>query len=132
MFSSEIVSDILVSDVLYRCLFASNAKRLENFIACCLQISYNTQEQFAEKIGLTPNYISTVERGTAFPRYDKLVAIINGLGVSADALFCDVVEHGTEYKATWLSQILESLPNEEQRRILQIVELMVKQAGNTP
>ena len=107
-------------------------KRFGRRVKECRERIGLTQEQFAEKIGLTPNYISTVERGTAFPRYEKLIAIINGLEVSADALFCDVVEHGTEYKTTRLSQLLEALPNEEQQRILQMVELMVKQAGDTP
>ncbi len=80
------------------------------------------------RIGLTPNYISTVERGTAFPRYDKLIAIIHGLEVSADALFCDVVEHGTEFKASQLSRLLDGVSSEKQHRILEMVELMVKQA----
>lgn len=65
---------------------------------------------------------------TAFLRYDKLIAIFNGLEVSADALFCDVVEHGTEYKASRLSRLIEGVSSEEQHRILEMVELMVKQA----
>ena len=32
-------------------------------------------EQFAEKLGVATNYISTIERGASFPRYEKLVAI---------------------------------------------------------
>lgn len=87
-----------------------------------------TQEQFAEKIGLTPNFISTVERGIAFPRYDKLIAIINGLEVSADAIFCDVVDHSTKYTASHLAKQLEELSDEDQKRILQMVELMIQQA----
>lgn len=87
-----------------------------------------TQEQFAEKIGLTPNYISTVELGAAFPRFDKLIAIINGLEVSADAIFCDVVDHSTKYTASHLSKQLDDLSNEDQKRILQMVELMIQQA----
>ena len=49
-----------------------------------------TQEQFAEKLGVATNYISTIERGASFPRYEKLVAIINALETSADAVmhFC--------------------------------------------
>ena len=35
-----------------------------------------TQEEFAEKTGLASGYISTVERGITFPRYDKLITII--------------------------------------------------------
>lgn len=90
-----------------------------------------TQEQFAEKVGLTPNYISTVERGAAFPRYEKLIAIINGLEVSADAIFCDVVDHSTQYTASHLATQLEELSNDDQKRILEMVELMVKQAKAT-
>lgn len=103
-------------------------KRFGKRVKACREQLGLTQEQLAEKIGLTPNYISTVERGTAFLRYDKLIAIINGLEVSADALFCDVVEHGTEYKASQLSRLLEGVSSEEQHRILEMVELMVKQA----
>ena len=87
-----------------------------------------TQEQFAERLGLTTNYISTVERGASFPRCEKLIAIINGLEVSADAIFCDVITHSNEYRGGQLSEELKQLPPEEQQRILEIVELMVQQA----
>ena len=87
-----------------------------------------TQEQFAEQLGLTTNYISTIERGASFPLYDKLVAIINGLKTSADSIFCDVIEHTAEYRATWLSEKIAGLPPEEQQRILEIVELLIVQA----
>lgn len=30
-----------------------------------------TQEQFAEKLGVATNYISTIERGASFPRYES-------------------------------------------------------------
>ena len=39
-----------------------------------------TQEMLAEKTDLTPNYISAVERGISFPRFEKLIAIINAIG----------------------------------------------------
>ena len=85
-------------------------------------------KQRREELGLTTNYISTVERGASFPRYEKLVAIINGLETSADAIFCDVIEHTTEYRATWLSEKIAGLPPEEQQRILEIIELLIVQA----
>lgn len=52
-----------------------------------------TQEMLAEKTDLTPNYISAVERGISFPRFEKLIAIINAIGASADQIFADV-KHG--------------------------------------
>ena len=89
-----------------------------------------TQEQFAEKLGVAPNYISTIERGASFPRCEKLIAIINGLETSADAIFCDVIDHTTEYRASILSQKLQALPPADQKRILEIVEFMIQQAEN--
>ena len=89
-----------------------------------------TQEQFAEKLGVAPNYISTIERGASFPRCEKLIAIINGLETSADAIFCDVIDHTTEYRASVLSQKLQALPPADQKRILEIVEFVVQQAEN--
>lgn len=86
-----------------------------------------TQEQFAEKTGLTTNYISTVERGASFPRCEKLITILNCLEVSADAIFCDVLTHSTDYKTNFLAEELKTLSPEAQKRILQILELMIKQ-----
>ena len=34
-----------------------------------------TQAEFAEKLGVATNYISTVERGASFPRCENLIAI---------------------------------------------------------
>ena len=103
-------------------------KRSGERIKQCREQLGLTQEQFAERLGLTTNYISTVERGASFPRCEKLIAIINGLETSADAIFCDVITHTSEYRSGILSEELKELPAEEQQRILEIVELMIKQA----
>ena len=75
-----------------------------------------TQEQFAEKTGFTANYISTLERGASFPRCENLITLLNALEVPADAIFCDVVTHSTKYKANQLSEELEALSPEAQKR----------------
>lgn len=87
-----------------------------------------TQEQLAEKLGLATHYISTVERGTTFPRCEKLILLLNGLETSADAIFCDVLDHSVSYKASVLSEQIAELPAEEQKRIMNMVEMMVAQA----
>ncbi len=105
-------------------------KRIGRRIKECRERLGLTQEQFAEKTGLTPNYISTLERGASFPRCEKLILIINALETNADAIFCDVLEHSTDYQASILSRQLEALPPQEQKRILEMVELMIRQASN--
>ena len=87
-----------------------------------------TQDKFAERLGVATNYISTIERGASFPRCEKLIAIINGLETTADAIFCDVLEYSTEYRTNALYEELQELPVTEQKRILDMVALMVKQA----
>ena len=103
-------------------------KRIGKRIKECRERLGLTQEQFAEKTGLTPNYISTLERGASFPRCDKLILIMNALETNADAIFCDVLEHSADYHASVLSRRLEALPPREQKRILDILELMIRQA----
>ena len=105
-------------------------KRIGKRIKECREKLGLTQEQFSEKTGLSVNYISTVERGGSFPRCERLITILNGLEVSADAIFCDVTEYSTEYKANEVSKRLSTLPVEEQRRILEILDLMIQQAEN--
>jgi transcriptional regulator with XRE-family HTH domain len=87
-----------------------------------------TQEEFAEKIGVATNYISTIERGASFPRCEKLIAIINGLECSADAIFCDVIKESHAYRTSILSEMLSKLPAEEQDKILAMVDLMIRQS----
>lgn len=89
-----------------------------------------TQEEFAEKTGLTTNYISTLERGASFPRCEKLILLINALEVSADAIFCDVVNHSSQYMVSELSETIEKLPLDAQKRVLNVLEIMVQQEMN--
>ena len=103
-------------------------KRIGKRIKECRERLGLTQEQFAEKIGFTTNYISTIERGASFPRCEKLILLLNGLETSADAIFCDVLAHSAPAKASILSEQISDLPSVEQQRILDMVELMVKQA----
>ena len=102
-------------------------KRIGKRVKQCRERLGLSQEEFAEKTGLTANYISTVERGMSFPRCEKLIILLNGLEVSADAIFCDVLEHSTSYKSSELSEKLASLSPQAQKRILQMVELMIQQ-----
>ena len=51
-----------------------------------------TQQQLAEMVGISTNYLSDIERGKNSARIDKLVAVINALGCSADDVFEDVID----------------------------------------
>ena len=87
-----------------------------------------TQAELAEKVGTSVTYISSIERGLSFPRGDKLVAILNVLNSSADSVFCDVVQASTKQRASVLYNMLLDLPSNEQNRILEIVEFLIRQS----
>lgn len=51
-----------------------------------------TQEDLAEKISLSPRYISQLERGIAFGSASTIVALCKALNISSDFLFNDLIE----------------------------------------
>lgn len=63
-----------------------------------------TQEQLAEKIGVSIETISSIERGIKMPRLQNFVAIANQLGVSADELLQDELDFGFIAEANALSK----------------------------
>lgn len=87
-----------------------------------------TQEKFSEKVGLTTNYLSAVERGEKIPRVTTLIKIINELGVSANEIFVDEISAGYKIKASMLEEAVSDLPPEEQKRIFAVVKVLIKEA----
>jgi transcriptional regulator with XRE-family HTH domain len=85
-----------------------------------------TQEQLAELVDLSTNHISAVERGIHQPTTENLVKIMTVLDCSADELFQDVIPAGTRVQASLLSEKLKALPMQEQKRILQVVDLLIQ------
>lgn len=84
------------------------------------------QEDLAEKAGLSTNYVGAVERGEKLPALETFVEIINTLGVSADMVLADVVDAGYTVKATQLTEQMEKLSAEDRRKVLAVIEALVK------
>lgn len=89
-----------------------------------------TQSQLAEKIGLSTNYISAVERGVNSLNRDKLVAVMNCLECSADEIFMDVLDNGYKIKISLLTEQISQLPKREQEIIFAVVQTLVDSAKN--
>ena len=103
-------------------------KRFGNRFKECRERLGMTQAQLSEILQLPSNYISLVERGERFPRYDKLILLLNTLGVSADAVFCDVLDHSSDVRLTEISPMLENLSADEKQEILDVLGVMVNHA----
>lgn len=75
--------------------------------------------------GLTPKYVSNIECGFKTPKLDTFVTIANALRCDANSLLCDVLDVSAGQESGLISQKLRSLPVEQQRYILRVMEFMI-------
>lgn len=52
-----------------------------------------TQEQLAEKLSLSPRYISQLERGIAFGSATTIINVCKALNINSDFLFNDLIHN---------------------------------------
>lgn len=84
------------------------------------------QEELAEIVNLSPNYISAIERGVKIPRLETFIRIANALDVPSDLLLKDVLKRGNEIKASNLWDRISFLDESEQGKILNVIEVMIE------
>ena len=86
------------------------------------------QEKLAEMIGISPNYMSALERGAYNIKLDLLVQIIDCLDITADDLFRDVIKNGYVNRSSRLADEIEKLPPDEQTRIFEVLDALLRTA----
>ena len=69
----------------------SSLKNIGKKIKLARANSNLTQEELAEKTGLSARYISQLERGLAFGSVDTIVKICTTLNINSDFLFRDLI-----------------------------------------
>lgn len=87
------------------------------------------QEDLAEKTGLSTNYIGMLERGEKLPALDTFISILNALGITADAVLCDVLKNGYTVKNSLLNDKLQTLPETERNKIYEVIDTLIKHSG---
>ena len=103
-------------------------KRIGHRIQTCREKRGYTQEQFSEMIGVTPNFLSAIERGVKYPSMENLIKIIETLDISADEIFVDVIKSGYKLRASKIADEMDNLSIEERSRIFAVLETLVKEA----
>lgn len=83
-----------------------------------------TQEELSEKIGLTRNYISLLERGTKTPRLETLIKIANALKISANTLLQDYLEYDDMVKDTHISYEVNGLSPRDKALIIGMINVL--------
>jgi transcriptional regulator with XRE-family HTH domain len=83
-----------------------------------------TLEQLAERSGLTPNYIGTVENGRRDPSLSTINALARGLGVPTGELIGGVGEMSSE--ALEAARLFDSAAPEVQIALLQLLRSVAR------
>ena len=83
-----------------------------------------SQEQFAEKAGITGAYLSEIERGHKMPSITTLINIVNGLEISADILLRDTVHAARPYALNELTEKMRDLTPAQLGLMCNISEVM--------
>ena len=86
------------------------------------------QEDLAEKVELSLNYMGSLERGEKTPALSTFIDIVNALGVWADMLLCDVVDAGYLVKDSLLTEKLEKVSVKDRETIYDVIDTLVKHA----
>jgi transcriptional regulator with XRE-family HTH domain len=86
-----------------------------------------TLEQLAERSGLTPNYIGTVENGRRDPSLSTVLALAKGLGVSPAELVGGVAELSAS--ALEAARLFDAANSDVQAATLQLLRAVHRRRG---
>ena len=85
-----------------------------------------TQEELAEKAGLSPTHVSVLERGGNSVKLETFISICCALDLSADDILGDLVPMSIMASASELESLLQSQPPDVQRTALRVVRAVIE------
>lgn len=84
------------------------------------------QEDLAEQVDVSTNYIGMIERGEKIPSLETFLLIAKALSVSADQLLADTNYNGYKVKDSLLAEKLEKLSPVDRQQIYDVIDAMLK------
>lgn len=82
-----------------------------------------TQEQLSERIEISKNHLSSIERGIYIPTTQIIFRICDVLGKTPDYYLIGKISKNTNR----MFEILQSLPNDTQRIVLKLLETYLEE-----
>lgn len=83
-----------------------------------------TQEQLAERTGVSDAYIGQIERGERSPTLETLVKLANRLGVTIDYLLLDSLIPGDDNFIDQIRQLFVNRSAQEKQMALDVIKVM--------
>lgn len=84
-----------------------------------------TQEQLAERAGLSTRHIAKIEKGEVNPSFEVLSTLVKTLGVSFDAIF-DPASEQVEAELQEIAGLYRACPEQGRRLIIAAIRAMAK------
>ena len=85
-----------------------------------------TQEDLADKSGITSNTVSRIERGLLIPALPTLIDICNALGAGADSILAAYITADTPIRWSPLAQKLDVLDADKQDKIKTVLDCLIE------
>ena len=85
-----------------------------------------TQEDLADKSGITSNTVSRIERGLLIPALPTLIDICNALGTGADSILAAYIPADTPIRWSLLAQKLNGLDADKQDKIETVLDCLIE------
>ncbi|MDO4275109.1 MAG: helix-turn-helix transcriptional regulator [Eubacteriales bacterium] len=87
-----------------------------------------TQEQLAEKVDISTNYIGAIEREVKTPTLSLFVKILICLGAEPNDILAEVIPLKTKEQCSDLEKRIKALPIRKQKKVLRIFEVILEEA----
>ena len=85
-----------------------------------------TQEDLADKSGITSNTVYRIERGLLIPALPTLIDICNALGTGADSILAAYITADTPIRWSLLAQKLNGLDADKQDKIETVLDCLIE------
>ena len=85
-----------------------------------------SQQNLAEKVGISYRYVAEIESGGKVPKLKTFISILNALDASADNVLTGNLNESYHISAGRLEQEIDSLSAQDRNLILTVVKTMVK------
>ena len=85
-----------------------------------------TQEDLADKSGISSNTVSRIERGLLIPALPTLIDICNALGTGADSILAAYITADTPIRWSLLAQKLNGLDADKQDKIETVLDCLIE------
>ena len=86
-----------------------------------------TQEQLAEKTGLSANYISNIENNYSIPSLETFIKICSALDVTADYILLGTIYSSDNYLVDDIAIKLSKCNDKERRLILRFIDWVLEE-----